>query len=52
MRRALYQHGVQEQHPVRLGLEVLFTRQAGDRLATIEWSRRWPNEEAWIARKR
>jgi SAM-dependent methyltransferase len=25
---------------------------SGDRLATIEWSRRWPNEEAWIARKR
>jgi SAM-dependent methyltransferase len=23
----------------------------GDGLATIEWSRRWPNEEAWIARK-
>jgi SAM-dependent methyltransferase len=26
--------------------------QADTRLATIEWSRRWPNEEAWIARKR
>jgi hypothetical protein len=24
----------------------------GDAMATVEWARRWPNEEAWIARKR
>jgi hypothetical protein len=25
---------------------------ARDRMATVDWAQRWPNEQAWVVRKR
>jgi SAM-dependent methyltransferase len=55
MIRLLRRSGLEVEDLVEIGAPAASAESASipsDPMATVEWARRWPNEEVWIARKR
>jgi SAM-dependent methyltransferase len=50
MVRLLRRSGFEIENLVEIGAPQSAT-DAGYRMATVDWARRWPNEQAWVARK-